>query len=128
MQDLVSEISVAQTLAPALRAASGDGAGVDLQGFDAAVVVVECGVITDGTHTIEVQESDDNVAFTAVATADLSGAEPAVVAADDNDIFEIGYFGTKRFIRAIVTVTGAPATGGVYGAHVVRGRARKQPK
>ncbi len=127
MQDLYNEISIAQSLGPAARTASANGTGVDLQGFDAAVVVVETGTITDGTHTIEVQESADNSTFTAVADADLQGAEPAIGAANDNVVYEIGYLGTKRYIRATVTVAGA-TTGGVYAAHVVRGRARKQPK
>ncbi|HXF71505.1 MAG TPA: hypothetical protein VNO79_02715 [Actinomycetota bacterium] len=127
MQDLYNEISVAQSLAPAARTASANGAGVDLQGFDAAVVVVETGAITDGTHTIQVEESADNSTFTAVADADLQGTEPAIGAADDNKVYEIGYMGTKRWLRVSVTVSGA-TSGGVYAAHVVRGRARKLPK
>lgn len=126
MQDLYNLISVAQSLAPAARSSSANGAGVDLQGYDSAVVVVETGAITDGTHTIVVQESDDNSAYTAVADADLQGTEPAIVSTDDNVVFEIGYFGIKRYVRAAVTVAGA-TTGGVYGAHVVRGNKRKQP-
>ncbi len=127
MQDLYNEISIAQSLGPAARTASANGTGVDLQGFDAAVVVVETGTITDGTHTIAIEESSDNVTFTAVAGADLQGAVPAIGAVNDNVVYEIGYLGTKRYIRATVTVAGA-TTGGVYAAHVVRGRARKQPK
>ncbi len=127
MQDLYNEISVAQSLAPAARTASANGTGVDLAGFDAAVVVVETGAITDGTHTIQVEESTDNSTFTAVADADLQGTEPAIGAADDNKVYEIGYMGTKRYVRVAVTVAGA-TTGGVYAAHVARGRARKQPK
>lgn len=128
MQDLYGEISVGQSLAPAARTASANGTGVDLQGFDAAVVVVETGTITDGTHTIEVQESDELASgYTAVADADLQGTEPAIGGPDDNKVYEIGYLGTKRYVRVAVTVAGA-TTGGVYAAHVVRGRPRKQPK
>ncbi len=126
MRDLYNEISAAQTLAPAARTASANGIGVDLQGFDAAVVVVETGTITDGTHTIAVEESDDNTTFAAVAAGDLQGTNPAIGAADDNKVYEIGYLGKKRYIRASVTVAGA-TTGGVYGASVVRGSARKYP-
>lgn len=127
MQDLYSEISVGRSLGPAARIASANGVGVDLQGFDAAVVVVETGTITDGTHTIEVQDSADNTTFAAVADADLKGTEPVIAAANDDTVYEVGYFGIKRYIRAAVTVSGA-TTGGVYGANVVRGRARKLPK
>jgi len=124
--DLYNNLSVAQSLAPAARTADENGAGVDLQGFHGAMVVVHTGAITDGTHTIEVQESDDDSTYTAVADADLQGSEPAIGVADDNKIYKIGYMGTKRYIRAVVTVAGA-TTGGVYDAVVVRGAPRKAP-
>jgi hypothetical protein len=126
MRDIHNKLSTARSLSPAARTASADGASVDLQGYDAAEVVIATGTITDGTHTIEVQESADDSTFTAVADGDLIGTEPAIVAADDDKVFEIGYIGTKRFLRVITTVTGA-TTGGVYGAAIVRSHARKQP-
>lgn len=127
MQDLVNVISSARSLSPAARTASANGAGVDLQGFDSATLVVCTGTITDGTHTITVEESDDNSVFTAVAAADLIGAGPAVVAANDDVQFEFGYKGTKRYVRAVATVAGA-TTGGIYAVCVVRGHPRKAPK
>jgi hypothetical protein len=132
MRDLGKRISVAQSLAPAARTASANGTGVDLANYDGAVVVVETGTITDGTHAITVEESTDNSTFTAVAAADLHDADgdgtilPSIGAADDNKVYEIGYFGTKRYVRAVTTVSGT-TTGGVYVAHVVRGFAHKQP-
>lgn len=128
-KDLVNNISVATTLAPAVRTASANGAGVDLQGYEGAVVVVQTGAITDGTHTIEVQESADDGAtdpYAAVADADLQGTEPAIGPTDDNKVYEIGYIGRKRYIRAAVTVAGA-TSGGAYAATVVRGLPRKAP-
>lgn len=125
--DIKNSVSVAQTLGPAARTASANGTGVDLAGFDAAVVVVTTGTITDGTHTIEVQDSADNSTFAAVADADLDGTEPAIAAANDDTTYEIGYRGIKRYLRVIVTVAGA-TTGGVYSATVVRGKPRKLPK
>lgn len=125
-RDLRGLISVARSLGPAARAASANGAGVDLANFESAAVVVETGVVTDGTHTIEVQDSADNVNFAAVADALLQGTEPAIGATDDNTVFEIGYLGQKRYLRAAVTVAGA-TIGGVYGAHVVRGNPATLP-
>ncbi len=119
--------TIAQSLTPAARTASANGTGVDLAGYERALVVVESGTITDGTHTIEVQESADNSTFTAVADTDLEGTEPAIAAANDDTVWTIGYVGTKRYVRVAVTVAGA-TTGGVYGAQVVRlGPSRKQP-
>jgi hypothetical protein len=125
-KDLHSYLSPVVSLAPAVRTASANGTGVDLQGFESALIVIETGTITDGTHTIEVQESNDNSTFTAVADADLQGTEPAIGVSDDNAIYKIGYIGNKRYIRVAVTVSDA-TTGGVYGAMVVRGHGRHQP-
>ena len=46
-------------------------AGVDLANFDGAMVYILADNWTDGTMTPSIQESDDNVTFTAVASADL---------------------------------------------------------
>jgi outer membrane lipoprotein SlyB len=130
MKDLYSNTKFARSLSPAARTASANGVGVDRAQNDSyyqeAKVVVSTGTITDGTHTIEVQESDDNSTFTAVADADLQGTEPAIVAADDDKTFEIGYLGRKRYLRVIVTVAGA-TTGGVYGAGIELGKPRRAP-
>ncbi|HVK21376.1 MAG TPA: hypothetical protein VM677_08450 [Actinokineospora sp.] len=127
--DLRNSVSVAQSIVPAVRTANTtvNGTGVDLAGYDAAVVVVTTGTITDGTHTIEVQHSDDNSAYAAVADADLGGAEPAIAAANDDTTYEIGYHGIKRYVRVAVTTAGA-TSGGAFGASVVRGKPRKLPK
>lgn len=121
---------VKSTLDPVARTASVAGAGVDLlqgrQKFRTATVVVQTGAITDGTHDIEVQESDDDVTYTAVAAADLQGTEPSIGVADDNTVFEVGYVGSKRHLRASVTVTGA-TSGGIYGAVVVLGQPSRPP-
>ena len=90
-----------------------NGTAVDLwsnsvgrQKFGGALVIVQTGTITDGTHTVEVQESDDNSSFAAVADADLQGTEPAIGAANDNVVYEIGYRGSKRYIRIKMDFTG----------------------
>ena len=124
MIDLYSNISVAQSLAPAARTASANGSSVDLAGFHGAMVVVATGTITDGTHAIEVQESDDGSTWSAVADSDLQGTEPSALAS--NTVYRIGYLGTKRYLRVVATVSGA-TTGGVYGAWIVRGHPRKAP-
>lgn len=125
MRDLKSHVAPAQSLAPAARTASANGTGVDLANYDSALAVIDVGAWTDGTHTFEVQESDDDVTYTAVAAADLDGAEPVVDGATkDDQIYLVGYRGTKRYVRVAVTAAGT-TTGAVYGAEVVRGRPRK---
>lgn len=121
--DLKNALNISTTLAPAARTASANGAGVDLANFGGAMFVAVVGVITDGTHALTVEESDDNAAFTAVAASDLVGSF-ANLASNANQ--EVGYRGAKRFVRVNAGVTGA-TTGGVYAVAVVRGGARKQP-
>lgn len=125
LKDGKARISVAQTLAPAAHTASANGTGVDLAGFESAAVVIDVGARTDGTHTFEVQESDDNSTFTAVADADLDGTEPVVDgAADDDQVYVVGYKGRSRYLRVAVTVASA-TTGALYGASVVRSAPRR---
>lgn len=124
-RDLYNGTDAAQSLRPQARTASANGTGVDLVGYDAALVLIDVGAWTDGTHTFEVQDSEDNSTFAAVADEYLLGTEPAVSgAAHDDVIYEIGYKGIKRYLRVAVTVSGA-TTGAVYGASIVRGKPRK---
>ena len=123
--DLNKDIASATSLAPAARTATANGTGVDLQGFGASMVAWNVGAITDGTHTPTLQESADNSTFTTVAATDMSGTF-AALAANTNQ--EVGYIGRSRYVRAVVTVTGSPSTGGVYAALIVRGRARTLPQ
>ena len=127
--DNVNDFSVAQSLPPSVRTATANGTGVDLTGYNGAAIIITSGTITDGTlYTFEVQESDDNATFTAVADDDLIGTEPALAAADDNVVREVGYKGIKRYVRVALTgATGSPATGGLFAAFVVRGKPRKFP-
>ena len=119
MRDLESRLDVLASLVPTgARTASANGTGIDLQGYDGALVIVNADTITDGTHTPKVQESDDNSTFTDVASTDLVGT--ALVAIAAASVQRIAYVGAKRYIRVVVTVAGA-TTGGKYQAVVVRG-------
>lgn len=99
----------------------------DEGGFRSALVVVHAGTVTDGTHTVEVQDSPNGSDWTAVAAEYLQGSEPAITSANDDRIHEIGYTGHQRYLRVVVTVSGSPATGGIYGASILLGWPRKMP-
>ncbi len=124
--DLYSALGVARTLSPAARTASANGVGVNRANFPGTMIVIQTGTITDGTHTFDVKESDDNSTYTAVAASDLQGAAPVVGAADDDKVYKVGYLGRKAYVRVDVTVAGA-TTGGVYSASVIQGGARNGP-
>ncbi|MDX1489403.1 MAG: hypothetical protein R3268_14430 [Acidiferrobacterales bacterium] len=126
-RDLKSNLLAAQSLAPAAVTASANGTGVDLRGFDSAQVIIDAGAWTDGTHTFEVQESDDDATYTAVADTELDGTEPVIDgAADDDQVYTIGYKGGSRYLRVAVTVSGA-TSGAVYGAMIQRGHPHRAP-
>jgi phosphoribosylamine-glycine ligase len=119
------------TLAVALRTnGTVNGTTVDLhENKDAsrsAMLVVFSGTITDGSHAVTLQESDDGSAWSAVAAADLQGSVPTITATDDDKVFELGYLGSKRYLRASVTTSGA-TTGGTFGALLVRAFPRRPP-
>ena len=131
MKDIYNSVLVKESLAIAARTASADGTAVDRNEdglmYQGALIVVHTGAITDGTHTIEVQHSDaSGSGFAAVADADLQGTEPAIGSSDDNKVYEVGYRGTKRYLRVSVTAAGT-TTGGVYGATVVLADPRVLP-
>ena len=116
MRDINNNVSVVKTLNPATQNSNVSGFGVDLQGYEAAMAVVLSGVVTDGTHTPRLQESDDNATFTDVISDDLDGAFSNIAA---NAVQQVGYKGAKRYIRMAMTSSGA--TGALYGGLIVRG-------
>lgn len=95
-------------------------------GFTSALLVVLAGTITDGTHTVIVQDSDDGSAWGAAAASDVQGPPVALTSANSNTVAELGYTGPKRYLRASVTTAGA-TTGGTLGAVAVLGGETSSP-
>lgn len=110
-------------------------AWVDLQGFDSCTLLVMTGTVTDaGTASgivCEVQESDltTAVSATAVADAELLGAESALsilLDTDDNKIISaIGYVGNARYVR--VNYTGSTLTDAIVRTVAILGHAHTAP-
>jgi hypothetical protein len=122
-------LDVAVSLTHAARTTSANGTAIDLQGFQAAVVVVNAQAWTDGTHTFSIEESDaSGSGYAAVAAANLDGSAPVITAAGGQlATYRVGYLGIKRYIRVVQTVAGA-TTGAIIGAVVLRMHPRKAPK
>ncbi|WP_236241159.1 hypothetical protein [Streptomyces sp. CC228A] len=133
MRHSLYNVALAQStiLPAAARTTNTTGATVDRMvdegGFRSAMVIVHAGTVTDGTHTVEVQDSPNGSDWTAVADEYLQGSEPALTTSNDEQVHEIGYTGHQRYLRAVVTVSGSPATGGVYGVSVLLGWPRRMP-
>jgi|SaaInlStandDraft_2_1057019.scaffolds.fasta_scaffold28729_2 hypothetical protein len=127
MKDLKNHIDVLASIKPAVYTASQNGTGVDLRGFDGAVCVFESGTVdntdTDETYSPKVQESDDNSTYTDVVAADLEGTLALMV---DDQIQRVGYKGSKRYIRNVMTLAGTtPSFAG--RASIVRGIPHQAP-
>jgi hypothetical protein len=127
MKDLRHNLGFVSTVGYANRTnGTVNGTGVDVLGFEAVMFLFRSGNVADGTHTYTIEESDDNVTFTAVAASDFNGALPAFGAADDNKFVKVNYNGNKRYVRANVTAAGT-TTGGETSATVVLGYPRHYP-
>lgn len=135
MRDIASDVSVASTIAPIVlnNDTEGTGTAVDLQGYEAAYLVVDVGISGDTLsgalfHTIKLQESNTTTSgdFTDVAAADCIGTNGVVIddPSEDPAVVKIGYIGSKRYIRAFVDTTGTHTNGTPIGATVHRFRAR----
>lgn len=128
VRDLDKEISVASTQLPNVRTTSAEGVAVDLAGFTKAVFVAHLGTITDGTFAFDPEESDNGSDWSNIDAGDLSGAFVDGTSTADDRVQEVGYVGSKRFVRCNLTVSGSPSTGGAVGVVVVRAGARKLPQ
>lgn len=128
MRDLVSNVGPVASIAPDTnRTATTEGAGVDIRGFESATVLFQFGVVTDGTWTPSIEESDDNVSFAAAPAGAVLGTLTAVTSSSDETVQKAGYRGGKPYIRAVVTETVASTTGAKFAALVVRGHPHVAP-
>lgn len=124
-KDHVNSIGVALAVSPAVLTATNTSAAIDLQGFEAATVVVSTGAIAgSGNFTPKLQESDaSGSGFTDVAAKDLIGSFPAVLAADT--AYKVGYLGSKRYVRTVITLNSGTSI--AASAAIIRAHARSKP-
>lgn len=127
VKDIKTSLDVIQSLTPAARTATATGTAADLQGYDSAMVLVSVGTCTDGTHTPSLEHSVDGVSYAAVTAGDLLGSFTAITSgAGAASVQRVGYVGERRYLRVVMTVTGA-TTGAVYGADILRGSPHRRP-
>jgi hypothetical protein len=120
-RDIRLELDPKVSVAPQSIGGAVSGTGVDLQGCEAALVILDNGAATTAA-TVKVQESDDNSTFTDVADSDLIGTtgNPAGVAQTASTVVKVSYVGAKRYIRVATTA----GTAALFSAEVVRGHLR----
>jgi hypothetical protein len=127
-RDLLRNQLTVQSLSPAARTnGTATGTAVDLIGYDAAVVTVSFGTWTDGTHTPSLNHSMDGTTYNAAAASDLLGTFGAVSGtAGSNTLQQVGYIGTQRFLKVVMTTNGA-TTGALSQANVIAGYPHNAP-
>lgn len=128
IRDLDKQVSVASTQLPNVRTTTAAGVSVDLAGYRQAMFVAHLGTITDGTFAFDPEESDNGTDWTDIASGDLSGTFVDGTSSADDRIQEVGYLGSKRYVRCNLTVSGTPSSGGPVGVHVVRSGAVTGPQ
>ena len=121
--ELYDDTAAAPSLPAAIRtaAATVTGATVDTAGthnyFRSVMLIALSGAITDGTHTVSVQDSDDGT--TGWTTASVIGDSGVFATAQANTTQRIAYMGNKRYLRAAVTTTGATVGGSMSALFIM---------
>jgi hypothetical protein len=126
MRDIVSNIGVVQTVAPAVHSITSTSNLIDLLGFQSAAVIINTGAIAgDGNFTAKLQESDTDQTgdFADVAAADLIGSFPASLEAQS--VVKVGYIGNKRYLRTVLTKNSGTSI--AAAVLVVKGHAHERP-
>ena len=108
-------------MAPQSIGGAVNGTGMDLQGCEAALIVIDNGAATTPA-TVTIQESPDNSTLTDVADTDLIGAvgNGAGVVQVAATVVKVSYIGVQRYVR----VTTTAGTAALFSAEVVRGHLR----
>lgn len=89
--------------------------------------VITSGTLTDGSYAVTVEESDTSGSgYAAVDSSRVLGSLPTFALTDDNVQNSFGVRPTKRYVRIVVTATGA-TTGGLLFATAVLGNGGNSP-
>lgn len=134
IRDLLNELGAPVTsILNAVKTSDGNGSSADLRNYRGALIVADVGNSGDTLSgsvylELEVEESDDDSSFTDVADADLHGYVDgtndgcfAKIDAPAEDSLHIlaEYKGSKRYIRAVVNVTGSHSSGIPVGVCII---------
>jgi hypothetical protein len=141
MFDLKNNIKLVESLNAIVKAADTDCTGIDTQGANSAMVMVNVGapgITFSGSNKVDIklEDSADNSSFTAVTnnnfvtggTVDSNGIWQTIDADGDcNAVYGIGYVGPKRYIRAVLDFSGTHGTGTIFGVTGALGNLESSP-
>ena len=129
MFDLKNNIELVECLNAIVKAADTNAAGIDTQGFNSSMAIVNVGapgVTFSTTHKVDIklEDSSDNSTFAAVTnntyvtggTVDSNGIWQTIDADGDcNAVYGLGYVGPERYYRVVLDFSGTHGTGTVFG-------------
>ncbi len=140
MKDFHSGVAAVTLLAAAAYNADNTPDAIDLQGFDAAEILLAIGVggITfSGTNKVEFKltHSDDDSTYTAVTTADMLGVTVAsggiikslIAAHAAAATYRFGYVGGKRYLKLLADFSGTHGTATPLAAILLKGKPQLAP-
>jgi opacity protein-like surface antigen len=141
MKDIHSAMAPAVAIAAAALAADNTPPTIDLQGYNAAEVLLQVGVggITfDATNKIEFKltHSDDDSTYTAVDQDDVLGVtvgdggiiKSLVAAHAAAAVYRAGYIGGKRYLKLLADFSGTHGTATPIAATVIRMEGHLNPQ
>jgi len=141
MRDMHSEMTAVVAIGAAVLSADNTPSAIDLQGYDAAEIILMIGaggITFSGTNKIEfvLTHSDDNSTYANVADADMlgvsdisSGIIKALTAAHASAAaYRFGYKGGKRYLKLLADFSGTHGTGTAIAAVVLKGEGHNQPE
>lgn len=141
MKDIHSDMTVVQAIGAAVLSADNTPAAIDLQGYNAAEIVLAIGVggITfDATNKIEFKltHSDDDSTYVDVTDDDVLGVSSvtdgiikALTSAHGTAAaYRFGYRGDKRYLKLLADFSGTHGTGTPVAAMVIKGHGYNQPE
>lgn len=119
MRDIYHNTKVEQVLDPLVATGTQTSATIDLQGYDAAQVIISVGESGDTLSgsvkwDFKLQDSDNDSDYEDVAVGDLHNAvatQTIDAAAEDDTALVFGYKGSKRYLQAVATATGSHSNG-----------------
>ena len=129
MFDLKNNIELVECLNAIVKAADTNAAGIDTQGFNSSMAIVNVGapgVTFSTTHKVDIrlQDSSDNSTFADVTdnayvtggTVGGTGIWQTIDADGDcNAVYGLGYVGPERYYRVVLDFSGTHGTGTVFG-------------
>jgi hypothetical protein len=141
MKDIHSDLKVVVAIAAEALAADNTPPAIDLQGYDAAELILAVGVggITfSGTNKVEFKltHSDDNSSYAAVEQDDVLGvtvASGGIIKALTSAhaaaaVYRAGYKGGKRYLKLLADFSGTHGTATPIAAVAVLGHGFNKPE